>query len=924
MSDDQTEEPVIIHYGILRKSGRYPWGSGGNAYERSTTFLGMVDELKSKGLSAPDIAKALGLESTSQLRTNKTVARNQIQASNQAQAQRMKDHGVSNVEIGKRLGMPESSVRALLAPGQKDRIDVLETTANQLRDAVGPGKHVDIGAGTNLYMGISPEKLNAAVSILKEEGYVVHNVQIDQIAGKGKTTTKVLAAPGTTYRDIVMDQSKIGTMATFSEDGGRSYIRIQPPLSLDSKRVEVRYGDEGGSDMDGVIQVRRGVDDVSLGGSTYAQVRVAVDGTHYLKGMAMYTDDLPAGVDVRFNTNKTRSAMEEAASSGKAPNAKIAAMKAMQKDDNGEIDQQNPFGSAIRRQITEPDAKGNPIVKSAMNIVNEEGDWDDWGKSLSSQMLSKQTPRLAKQQLDKTYQSKKDEYDEIMSLTNPVVKKKLLESFADDADSSAVHLKAESLPRQRTQAILPINSLKETEVYAPNFKDGESVVLIRFPHGGTFEIPELTVNNRNSEGKKLLGNALDAIGIHSKVAGRLSGADFDGDTVLVIPNNNKQVKTSSPLLGLKDFDPQKAYPGYDGMPVMKNKQQEMGKISNLITDMTIQGAPHTEIVRAVRHSMVVIDAEKHKLNYKESEKANGIAQLREKYQKQVDPETGKTKSGGAATLISRASSQQRVPDRKLRSAAKGGPIDPETGKKVYEESGAGYTKVTTNPRTGKTTTKWVGKTNLSTKLAETDDAHILISDANTVMENLYADHSNRLKALANSARKASLSTGKIETSDSAKKVYADQVNSLDQKLTRALRNAPLERQAQIIANTTVKAKLQANSNLDSDQIKKIKNQALADARTRTGANKALVDIEPDEWEAIQAGAISTNKLNQILNNADLDKVKALATPREGTVMTDAKLDRAKAMLANGLTQAEIASALGVPVSTVNSALLRKG
>lgn len=67
-------------------------------------------------------------------------------------------------------------------------------------------------------------------------------------------------------------------------------------------------------------------------------------------------------------------------------------------------------------------------------------------------------------------------------------------------------------------------------MYAPNYKDGETVALIRYPHGGTFEIPILTVNNKQAEGKRVLGNTpADAIGINSKVAGRLSGADFDGD-----------------------------------------------------------------------------------------------------------------------------------------------------------------------------------------------------------------------------------------------------------------------------------------------------------------------------------------------------------------------------------------------------------
>ena len=196
-----------------------------------------------------------------------------------------------------------------------------------------------------------------------------------------------------------------------------------------------------------------------------------------------------------------------------------------------------------------------------------------------------------------------------MALTNPAVKKQLLKEFADGADSSAKHLKAAGLPRTRNQVILPINSLKDNEIYAPNYRNGETVVLVRHPHGGIFEIPELTVNNRNREANRVIKNAADAVGINSKVASRLSGADFDGDTVLVIPNNAKQVKTSAPLAGLKNFDPQSQYKiDRPNELTSKGKQKQMGAISNLITDMTIKGANSNEIARAVRHSMVVIDS----------------------------------------------------------------------------------------------------------------------------------------------------------------------------------------------------------------------------------------------------------------------------------------------------------------------------
>src|SRR5690606_28591941 len=88
------------------------------------------------------------------------------------------------------------------------------------------------------------------------------------------------------------------------DNDSQDFVMTKPPVSVNSKRLQVRYGDEGGEAMDGVIELRRGVDDISLGGKNYAQVRIAVDGDRYLKGMAMYADDLPDGVDLRFNTNK--------------------------------------------------------------------------------------------------------------------------------------------------------------------------------------------------------------------------------------------------------------------------------------------------------------------------------------------------------------------------------------------------------------------------------------------------------------------------------------------------------------------------------------------------------------------------------------------------------------------------------------------
>lgn len=907
------EDDWLAHYGTKRHSGRYPYGSGGDDASRHRDFLGQVAALKKQGLTEAQIAEGMGLESTTKLRAMKSIAKNAEKQHKINQAERLRATGMSVSEVGREMGINESSVRSLLAPGVKEKADILQTTANMLRDTVEERGVIDVGSGVELHLGISDTRLKTAVSMLEEEGYKVHYVKIQQVGTGKPTTVKVLAKPDEVWSDIVRNPDRIKPAYQYSEDRGRTFTGIKPPLNIDPKRIAVNYKEDGGADADGVIYVRRGVDDLSLGGANYAQVRVAVGGTHYLKGMAIYRDDLPKGVDLVFNTNKS--------STGN----KLDAMKPLKVDkETGKVDEENPFG-AIIRQIGERNAKGELTkVTSAMNLVNEEGDWGKWSKSIATQVLSKQKPQLAKQQLDKAFKAKREDLDEILSITNPAVKKKLLETFADGADSAAVHLKAKAMPRQRTQVILPINSLKDTEIFAPNFRHGENVVLIRYPHGGIFEIPELKVNNNNPEGNRIIGkHAKDAVGINSSVAAKLSGADFDGDTVLVIPNNGKDFKTAPSLEGLKKFDPQSAYPPYDGMktidggiynaktkevdyggkrPNPQGKGTQMGLVSNLITDMTIMKAPDSELARAVRHSMVVIDAEKHHLDYKHSAEVNGIPALMKKYQNRSQ--------GGGSTLISRAKSPARVNEFELRKAAKGGPIDRETGKLVREETGASYIN-----KQG----KLIVKTTEVERLAITDDARTLISDANTRIERIYADHSNRLKAMANEARREYVSTKNTPYSPSAKKIYAEEVKKLNADLNLALRNRPLERRAQILAGTQVAAKKAANPEMDAAEIKKLKSMALVEARRRVGADKNKIEITDRQWEAIQAGAITNHKLSEILRYADLDRVRELATPRPKSGVSIAQLQRADQLINQGKTRAEVADILGISVTTMDSA-----
>lgn len=888
------ETIYLEHYGTPRHSGRYPWGSGGDPEQSAGGFdLDLVNRLHKDGFSDAEISESLNM-TTTELRAKRTIANNARKREQIAEAEKLKEKDLSNSAIGRLMDLNESSVRALLAPGAKEKADALLQTAEMIKEQVAIHKYVDIGKGVENHIKISKERLRSAVAILVEQGYKVYYGRVPQLTGQGTyTTSKYLGGPDSTRQDAYENRFNYKVMTSISDNYGKTYsgdLGQVPSISINPKRLAINYAEDGGSNADGVIYLRPNVSDLSMNNKRYAQVRILVDNTHYLKGMAFYKDDLPDGVDLVFNTNKSNTGN------------KLDALKKITDDPA------NPFGAVVKqlREVNSDGTRGKAI--SAVNIVNEEGDWDKWSRNLSTQVLSKQTPSLAKGQLDVTYENRIAEYNSILEMTNPTVRRKLLKEFSDGTDSASVHLKAASLPRQSTKVILPINSLPENQIYAPSYRDGEVVALVRYPHGGTFEIPELTVNNRHRESKKILGDTVDAVGINARVAERLSGADFDGDTVLVIPNSGAKRLTTTPALeGLKNFNPREKYAQYDGMKVISEKhmQKEMGNVSNLITDMTIRKAPPSEIVRAVRHSMVVIDSYKHKLDYKQSAIDNNISQLKEKYQKPFQEE-GKS---GASTLISRATSEVRVPMSTPRKAQAGGPIDKATGKLVFTPTGESYVDKSGNV---------VVRTKTSQRLKETDDARTLSS--NTPIERVYADHSNRLKALANKARLDMVNTPLLERSPSAAKTYANEVKQLDSKLTLALQNSPLERRAQAVGNALYIAKLKDNPDMDNTQKKRIKAQLLEEARIRVGAKKEKIVIEPKQWDAIQAGAISDTKLTAILDNADMDVVRKLATPKTVVAMTSAKTRRAENMLNLGYTRAEVADALGVSTSTLDVAI----
>ncbi len=997
------EIDILEHYGMPRRSGRYPYGSGENPFQHGRDFLGRISEMKKEGYTYVDedgktwtgeqaIYKSMDLTST-EYRRQVSWANYEKRLEDVATAKSLKADGLGATEIGRKMGLPESTVRSLLNPKSEDRMNQVMETVDLLRDEVIKKAMVDVGAGVEQELGITRTRLDTALDYLqKAEGCEVYGGGIPQPTNNNQQSNqKVLCLPGVKNSEIY-DYNNVKTISDYtSTDGGETYHKkFTYPESLDSKRLQIRYAEDKGPDgakgidKDGVIELRRGVADLSLGDSKYSQVRIMVDGTHYLKGMAVYSDNMPDGVDVVFNTNKKK---------GTPMTDVLKKIKS---------DPENPFGSLIKDadqggQYWYTDPKTGKQKLGLINKRADEGDWTEWSNALPSQFLSKQSITMAKKQLNLSKVDKEAEYDTICSLTNPTIKKHLLEKFADECDSSAVHLKAAALPGQKYHVIIPVNTLKDNEVYAPGYENGTQLALIRYPHGGTFEIPILTVNNKNKIGKELISkDSIDAVGINHKIADRLSGADFDGDTVMCIPTHDStgkvKIKNKAPLKALEGFDPKVEYGGTktvdkDGVehytrngyeyPIMKDTQKQMGVISNLITDMTLAGASDDKLARAVKHSMVVIDAEKHKLDYKQSEMDNDIASLKREFQRSID-EDGNVKYGGASTLLSRAKGQATVdkrqgsyrtnlpdseyydptrpvgakiwkkaddlyyPDRTYNKKTKmveikttdGDTIsyDP-TDKKSYDkynpvevkDKSTGISTYTNKDGSVKYATKT--RTQVSTKMAETDDAYTLVSQYRHPMEVVYAEYANSMKSLGNKARLEATNTGKIPYSTEAKKEYASEVKSLEDKLTNAQVNRPREREALRRANAEISEKLAADPDMKKEDIKKLKQRAVTKYRAEVGSVKRSdrnIEISDREWEAIQKGAISETKLKQILNNTDIDKLRERAMPKLTTSPSSAQIAKIKALSASNYTLGEIAKATGFSTSTISKYLSGKG
>lgn len=1016
----------LQHYGLDHLtsqvgpgSGRYRYGSGDNVFQHPKDFLDKINQLKAKGWTETpeNIKNTFGL-SVAEYRSEKTIANEDKKDAIFARVKQLQEEHPTwtATNIGKEMGVNESTVRGWqeqMAKGNELRARKLAESLKQRVDESSHGM-VDVGKGEEINLNVSRTKLDTALYILEKEGYGIYSNRIPQPTNKNHQTTQtVLCSPsikppeGKQVPSEIYDYDKIDSLTQYiSRDGGNTLEKkFHYPASLDSKRIKIRYAEDTdsygvkGVEKDGVIELRPGVADLSLSGRNYAQVRILVDGTHYLKGMAVYGEpkEFPEGVDVIFNTNKKRGTpMMDPDKNNK------------QVLKNIKNDPDNPFGSTIKDadqggQYWYTDKNGKRKL-GLINKKSDESDWTEWTNALPSQFLSKQPKELAKKQLDLAKATKMDEFNTIMSLENPVVKKYYLKKFADGCDKAAVDLKAAALPGQKYHVLIPNNTLKKLkdgtyEIYAPGYSQGQKLALVRYPHEGIFEIPICTVNNKNTLGKRLIGErSIDAVCVPAKVASMLSGADFDGDTVMVIPATDKRgrIKISSAPEGktaqmLKDFDtgmyagerdPKtgKYYYNDKEYKPMDNrlKQVKMGEISNLITDMTFQGASPEELARATKHAMVVIDAEKHKLDYKQSYADNKIAELERAYQPKYDAAGNIIRAGGAATIISRAKGQVHIDKRKgqpkinIKGASYYDPTKPEGAylwskaddKDLYYaqstyDKNTGIKKITTtdgkkitynmynekerakynpvlhkNDKTGEVyytnkdgsiKYKTVKRTIVSTKMLEADDAYDLVSNKNHPypMEKIYADYANSMKALANKARVEYVLTKNLQYDPQAAKVYKNTVSGLVAKLNQAKKNAPIERAVLRKSNVEIKKKVDLDPELSSGDIRKLGQRSMTKYRSELGSlsrKERNIVINDDEWTAIQSGAVSNKLLEDILANANPDSLRERAMPKDQKTLTLTQQNRIKSMSNSDFTIKEIADKMGISTSAVSKVL----
>lgn len=259
--DDFYDEANLTHYGMPRRSGRYPWGSGDNPYQHSADFMARVQSLKKSNATAVDestgeiltgeraIAKIMGLSNTKELRVQYALAKDEKRTYDVQTAKSMRADGKSLNEIAKAMGFKnDSSVRSLLNDQSASKMNKSKKTADTLKQCLkeklkdDPKAVLDVGVGVERELGVSKEKLNEALYIMQQEGYQVWKGSVPQATNPGKKTNLRIVGPEGTPKSAPFDYEHIHSVSEYtSRDNGETFSKTKFPVSMDPKRLAIRY-----------------------------------------------------------------------------------------------------------------------------------------------------------------------------------------------------------------------------------------------------------------------------------------------------------------------------------------------------------------------------------------------------------------------------------------------------------------------------------------------------------------------------------------------------------------------------------------------------------------------------------------------------------------------------------------------------------
>ena len=192
-------EDILMHYGVKRRSGRYPWGSGENPYQHGGDFLARVEELEAMGKSQKEIAEELKM-STTDLRMQVRVAKHERRALQAERAKSLREEGKTLDEIAKIMGYNnDSSVRALLNENTASNKNKALATAEALKKELAVKGALDVGEGVEQQLGVSKGVLQEALFILETEGYNRYGVGVPQVNDPKTVSYTHLTLPTTPY-----------------------------------------------------------------------------------------------------------------------------------------------------------------------------------------------------------------------------------------------------------------------------------------------------------------------------------------------------------------------------------------------------------------------------------------------------------------------------------------------------------------------------------------------------------------------------------------------------------------------------------------------------------------------------------------------------------------------------------------------------